>query len=110
MLVLVFQQLDLHFLLPRCNELAVPQVIRRARDRGAALTAHQAVEQALLTIVRRKRLLRDQLVRATSAPLVDIDFENAAPLISIAFRASPVTRSISAVSWLVLPPMASTNG
>ena len=49
------------------------------------------------------------IVRATSAPLTVIDCENAWLRVSIDFSASAVTRSMSAVSWLVLAPIASTS-
>ena len=51
----------------------------------------------------------DVIVRATSVPLPSIDCENAWLRVSIDFSASEVTRSISNVSWFVLPVIASTR-
>jgi len=49
------------------------------------------------------------MVRATSLPLPIMDCEKLWPRVSIDFRASEVTRSMSNVSWLVLPAKASTS-
>src|SRR3954469_11585676 len=57
MLVLVLEQLDLHFLLPRSLEFALPELVCRARNGHTTLAAHEPLEQTLLAIVRRCGLL-----------------------------------------------------
>jgi hypothetical protein len=79
------------------------------RDWSIALRDDSSRSFSDLLMVLVASSLAEVMLRATSVELPSMVCENPCARVSIERKASIVTRSTSEVSWLVLPPIASTS-